>query len=201
MSQTRILLIRHGQSEWNASGRWQGWADPPLSSLGRRQAHGAAEFVGSIDAIVSSDLIRATETAVIISEAIGVGPVIVDERLRERDIGEWTGLTHAEIEEGWPGRLAMRPFHPPGGEHRDQVIERVLKGLSDVAISHRGGEVLVIAHGGVIRNLERHLGTDPATLPNLGGVELIFNKDQMILGERLLLLDPGKDITTTPYQL
>lgn len=201
MTSTRILLVRHGQSEWNASGRWQGWADPPLTSLGRRQANAAAEMVGSVDAVVTSDLIRATETAAIISETIGVGPVLVEERLRERDVGEWTGLTHDEIEETWPGLLAIRPLQPPGGESRNQVMDRVLKGLDAISTAYPGGEVLVIAHGGVIRNLERHLGAEPASLPNLGGVQITIHESRLVLGERLLLLNPDDHITTTPHQL
>ncbi|MGK2957355.1 MAG: histidine phosphatase family protein [Acidimicrobiales bacterium] len=201
MTSTRILLVRHGQSEWNASGRWQGWADPPLTSLGRRQANAAAEMVGSVDAVVASDLIRATETAAIISEVIGVGPVLVEERLRERDVGEWTGLTHDEIEETWPGLLSIRPLQPPGGESRDQVMDRVLKGLDTISTAYPGGEVLVIAHGGVIRNLERHLGAEPASLPNLGGVQITIHESRLVLGERLLLLNPDDHITTTPHQL
>ncbi len=201
MTPTRILLIRHGQSEWNASGRWQGWADPPLTSLGRRQANAAAARIGSVDAVFASDLVRAAETAAIISESIGVGPVIVEARLRERDVGAWTGLTHVEIDAGWPGMLAVRPLQPPDGESREQVMDRVLDGLDAVAAAYPGGEVLVIAHGGVIRNLERHLGVEPASLPNLGGVHLTVHEDRLVMGERLLLLDPNDHITTTPHQL
>src|SRR4029078_7240591 len=86
----RVLLARHGQSEWNAVGRWQGQADPPLSDLGRKQALVAADRIGTVDVIVSSDLERAVQTAFIISEALGVGPVITNELLRERDAGEWS---------------------------------------------------------------------------------------------------------------
>ena len=73
---TRLLALRHGESEWNALGRWQGQADPPLTDLGRLQAFHAARNLGVVDAIVASDLQRATDTARIISEALGVGPVV-----------------------------------------------------------------------------------------------------------------------------
>ncbi len=106
MDSTDLLVVRHGQSEWNAVGRWQGQADPPLSELGRRQAYVAAASIGAVDGIISSDLQRAVETAAIIAQQIGVGPVMVDERLRERDAGEWTGLGRAEIDKGWPGWVA-----------------------------------------------------------------------------------------------
>src|SRR5687767_11323336 len=96
---TRVLLVRHGQSEWNATGRWQGQADPPLTDLGRRQARSAAAALGTVDAVFASDLQRASETALIIAGELGVGPVVVDPDLRERDAGEWSGLTRVEIEE------------------------------------------------------------------------------------------------------
>src|SRR5690606_40076504 len=102
---THLLLCRHGQSTWNAAGRWQGQADPPLSDLGRLQAQHAAKAVGAVDLIVASDLERARDTALIIAEAIGVGPVVIEPDLRERDAGEWSGLTREEIEAEWPGYL------------------------------------------------------------------------------------------------
>ena len=108
-----LLLARHGQSEWNAAGRWQGQADPPLSDLGRAQARAAGRQAGSFDAIFASDLERALHTATIISEALGVSPVVVDPRLKERDAGEFSGLTRDEIEERFPGALAARRW-PPG---------------------------------------------------------------------------------------
>src|SRR3546814_20228381 len=81
---TRVLLVRHGQSEWNATGRWQGQADPPLTDLGRAQAHYAARSLGVVDAIVAADLQRAADTALIISGELGAGPVVLDQGLRER---------------------------------------------------------------------------------------------------------------------
>src|SRR4029450_8816363 len=105
---TRALLVRHGQSEWNAENRWQGQADASLSDLGRRQAHEAAKALGAVDAGGASDLERAAETAAIISADLGVGPVVLDPDLRERDAGEDSGLTRDEIERGFPGRLAGR---------------------------------------------------------------------------------------------
>jgi probable phosphoglycerate mutase len=110
---TRVLLIRHGQSEWNADGRWQGQADPALTDLGRHQAAHAARNLGAVDAVVASDLQRASETALIIGEALGVGPVVLEPGLRERDAGEWSGLTRAEIERDWPGYLDPPPSDRP----------------------------------------------------------------------------------------
>src|SRR5687767_12818211 len=99
---TRVLLVRHGQSTWNAEGRWQGWADPPLSELGATQALTAANHVEHVDAVVSSDLVRARETAEIIAKALGIAEVEAFRGLRERGAGDWTGLTRPEIEERWP---------------------------------------------------------------------------------------------------
>jgi broad specificity phosphatase PhoE len=203
---TRILLVRHGQSEWNASGRWQGWADPDLTDLGRQQAFEAASAVGAVDAIVASDLQRATQTALIISEAIGVGPVLTDADLRERDVGEWTGHTREEIEARWPGsyeawRTGGMP-NPPGGEDNDLIIERVLRGLRRVAEEFAGGEVLVVSHGGVIRLLERRHGIEkPPPCPNLGGVVVDVHGERIDVGGRVLLLDESTDHVTAPTNL
>src|SRR3954454_13156119 len=94
----RLLLVRHGESEWNAVGRWQGWADPPLSELGVRQAKVAAQVVGSVDPRLAPDLRRASQTAELTAAEVGIGPVVVDAALRERRAGAWEGLTRHEIE-------------------------------------------------------------------------------------------------------
>jgi probable phosphoglycerate mutase len=208
---TRILLVRHGQSAWNASGRWQGWADPPLTELGRQQAWSAAGAVGVVDAIVASDLERAIGTAMVISEAIGVGPVVVDPGLRERGVGEWTGLTRAEIAERWPEAFAAflapgpggAPRTPPGGEALDVLLARVTDALDRVAeLVGPHAEALVVTHGGVIRALERNLGREPAPLANLGGLRVELRDDgRLVLGERLLLVDPDEVAVTVPRQL
>jgi broad specificity phosphatase PhoE len=203
---TRILLVRHGESEWNASGRWQGWAESPLSDLGRRQAFEAAGAVGSVDAIVASDLERAVQTALIISEAIGVGPVVAEPDLRERDVGEWTGLTRAEIDERWPGALdewrrGELPA-PPGGERNEDILVRYERALRAIAEAFDGGEVLAVSHGGVRRLLEREHGVDaPPAFANLGGLIVDVHGDRIEVGERVLLLDPSTDHVTAPPNL
>src|SRR6187551_2407785 len=111
---SRILLVRHGQSTWNADGRWQGQADPPLSELGIAQAEAAARVLDGVGTIWSSDLERAHHTASILAAALGLA-VVPDARLREREAGEWTGLTRAEIDEQYPGAIAERR-RPPGFE-------------------------------------------------------------------------------------
>src|SRR5918912_2994991 len=152
MDDTDLLVVRHAQSEWNATGRWQGQADPVLSELGRRQAFVAAAAIGAVDGIVASDLQRAMETASIIAAQLGVGPVVVDERLRERDAGEWTGLTRQEITRGWPGWLDDGR-RPPGFESSRAVLLRATAAFDAIVAARPGGHVLVVTHGGVIRAL------------------------------------------------
>src|SRR5690242_21947015 len=100
---TTLLLARHGETDWNRDGRWQGWADPPLNETGREQARELADQLRTTpyEAVYWSDLKSAHETAVIVAEPHGV-PVVVDPELREIDIGERSGLTRAEIDERFP---------------------------------------------------------------------------------------------------
>lgn len=174
---TRVLLLRHGQSTWNAQGRWQGWSDPPLSDLGRTQAADAARHLEDfgLTGVASSDLDRARTTADIVATALGLGPVSVDTDLREYNVGEWEGLTRPEIELRWPdqidawrkGRLAATPR----GETRVTFLARVEAGLAQVATRANAGETpLVITHGGVIRALEQLAGGErSAIIDNLAG--------------------------------
>ena len=189
---TRMLLARHGQSEWNALGRWQGQADPPLSELGRRQARAAAERLGTVDAIVSSDLERALTTAAIVAEALGVGPVLVEPRLRERSAGEWSGLTRDEIEAGWPGYLAGH-LRPPGFESDASLLARTTAALADLAAEHADAELLVVTHGGVVYVIEADAGLPFARLPNLSGRWLAHRGDRIDLGDRVELVDEHVD--------
>jgi probable phosphoglycerate mutase len=204
---SRLLLVRHGQSVWNADGRWQGRADPPLSELGERQAadvvvvlHRHASFGSEVERIWASTLQRARRTAEIIGGGLGL-EVAVDQRLQEVDAGEWTGLTRPEIEERWPGYLAGHR-RPPGFETHEHLAARALAALADVAVAAAGATVLVVTHGGVIGAVERHLGAEWARTPNLGGREVVHRGDgALALGERFLLLDPDDVEVTTPGQL
>ncbi len=188
MTSARILLVRHGESTWNAAARWQGRADPPLTEVGQRQAAAAAEAIGAVDAIVASSLQRAHHTAVILSEFIGIGPVHLDERLVERDAGEWTGLTVDEIDQRFPGdRQAGRT--PPGFETDEQLLERVLPALTELGEAFVGGSVLAVTHGGVIFTLARHLTGQASRIPNLGAQWVDVTLDGRVqLGERVPLL-------------
>lgn len=184
---TRLLVVRHGQSEWNASGRWQGHADAPLDRTGELQAAEAAEVLGAFDAIWSSDLGRAHRTAQIIAALHGVGPVVVDARLRETDVGPWEGLTHQEVEQGWPGYLAERR-RPDGFEPYEHAAARVMAALADIATAHAGGEVLVVSHGGVIRATRRAVGAEAPHLPNLSGSWFEVHRGRLVAGDTVHLL-------------
>lgn len=206
-----VLVARHGQSEWNALGRWQGQADPPLSRLGELQAEHAARRLPPFDAIVASDLERARRTAEIIADVLGVGEVELEPGLRERHAGEWQGLTRDEIEAAWPGYLAERR-RPPGFERDDQVLARTDAALRRVLERYHGRRVLIVSHGGVIYRWEEALGAPFERIPNLGarwfhgdhtepravpGEQLAIAR--LRLGERVVLVQ--EDEVTVPDQL
>lgn len=202
---TELLLLRHGQSTWNAEGRWQGHADAPLSALGEEQAREAVEHLrdAGLTVAVSSDLQRARCTAEIICSGLGLAPPQVEEGLRERDVGPFTGLTRPEIQQRWPEAFHPESGHlvlPPAGETDDHVLARVLPTLVGVADRHVGARVLVVTHGGVVRTLERHLGLRlPATIPNLGGRWFHVVDGQVDGGDVVVTVEPAH--TTAPRLL
>lgn len=200
MDATHLLVVRHGQSEWNAIGRWQGHADPLLSELGRRQAAVAAGSIGSVDGIVSSDLHRALDTATIIAERLGVGPVTTDVRLRERDAGEWTGLTKTEIDARWPGWIEGKR-RPDGFEDVASVVTRVLAAFAAIHAASPGLSILVITHGGVIRSLEKTHGLTGNAVTNLGGITVRVSNSGHVVGRRFALLDGHRVAITQNEQL
>jgi probable phosphoglycerate mutase len=162
----RLVLWRHGRTEWNAVGRFQGQLDPPLDEVGRRQARRAAPHVaaplpdGTI--VVSSDLGRAAETAVALTDVLGV-PLRVDPRLREVGMGSWEGLTREEVAERHPEQyadwLAGRPIVGRGGEEAADVPARALAALRDLP---EAPAAVVVTHGGTsARVIEALLGLGP----------------------------------------
>ncbi len=173
----RVLLLRHGQSTWNADGRWQGWSDPPLSELGRVQAADAAVHLAGLGltSVSASDLDRARTTAAIAADALGLAPVLVEPDLREYNVGLWEGLARPEIERQWPDDLEAwrngRLTATPGGETRRFFLARVEAALARVVSSvDAGHSPLVITHGGVIRALEQLAGGErSAVIDNLAG--------------------------------
>ncbi|MCJ7437855.1 MAG: histidine phosphatase family protein, partial [Acidimicrobiia bacterium] len=188
----RLLLVRHGQSTWNAEQRWQGQADPPLSSLGERQASAAGAAVQhlALTRIVTSDLVRARRTAELLAPP-GTA-VTADPALRERHAGDWTGLTRAEIDERYPGWIDDHRS-PPGFEGDEPLLERLLP-VVEALLTDRDvpAATLAVTHGGVIRTIERHFGAPSTPVPNLGGrwlhVEAGRVDATILLGDREVLV-------------
>jgi broad specificity phosphatase PhoE len=151
---TTLLLARHGETDWNREGRWQGGSDTRLNELGREQARELAGQLDSVDAIYSSDLVRARETAEIIAAELGVD-VKLDPRLRERSFGDWEGLNTEQIEERFAeGHRLWKAGEGPGAENAEpfeQFAERIHDFLGDVLRRHPDEVVLVVSHGGSMR--------------------------------------------------
>lgn len=192
MSSTRVLILRHGQSEWNAEGRWQGQADIELTDHGREQARLAAGLVASecppFEAVVSSDLARAAETADIVAGVLGCTNRHRDPRWRENHAGEWQGLTADEIRAQWPGYLE-NDRRAPSFETVESTIARTFQALTTIARRHTGGCVLVVSHGGVLRVLRHHLGAAEQRFPNLGGAWFEFDGSRWHNGSLLFPLE------------
>lgn len=200
----RLLLLRHGQSTWNADGRWQGQADPSLSPLGEAQALEAAERLkpGHFCRVVASNLRRARRTAEILAEALGL-PVELDPDLREIDVGDWQGLTRAEINERAPGALADwsegRSESTPGGETRAHLTDRARAALLRAAeASSPGDRVLLVSHGALIRNFDRSLGLQPQGIGNLAGRWYVAGGDGLLAPAELVSLADPEDRTLSP---
>lgn len=163
MDTTRIILMRHGETDWNATGRIQGHSDTPLNAAGREQARRAAQRLASepVRALYASDLARAFETAAIIGQLLGL-TVVTSPRLRERQYGAWEGLTSAEIQARYPEQFAewrarSTDFAPPQGETRSQLLTRGLTELQTIARRHVGEVVVVVTHGGFCYVLINHI--------------------------------------------
>jgi broad specificity phosphatase PhoE len=141
---TALLLVRHGETDWNADGRLQGQTDRPLSDFGRRQAQRLADELADeeLEAIYASDLSRARQTAEILGGRLGLA-IVLDPDLREKDWGTWEGLTAIERD-----RVEFV------GESTEAHQERTLRALRRIAERHPGGRVLVVTHGGSMRRVQ-----------------------------------------------
>ena len=169
MPPTTVLLARHGESEWHFQGRWQGHADRPLTELGNRQAAALAHQLAdaALDAVYTSDLRRAWETAAPVAERHGL-PLHRLRALREVDVGSWAGLTRDEVAARFPAEYSRWLDGGAGwndGESYEHMAARVVPAVTDIASRHAGGRILVVSHGGVIRALHAAaLEVDMATL-------------------------------------
>ena len=164
---TDLILIRHGETDWNTEGRWQGQADVPLNSTGWRQAQQMVQPLeaAGIAAIYSSDLQRARQTAQVLADAYRL-PLQVDIRLREIHQGEWQGLLFSEIQ--WRYTQAYQErlrdplnFASPGGEAVAQVRARVLAATREIIRNHPEATVAVVSHGFSLAVLIAHLRGEP----------------------------------------
>jgi probable phosphoglycerate mutase len=156
-SGTELVLVRHGETEWNRERRIQGHTDICLSALGHEQARklGARLAREPIQAIYSSDLERAKETAVPLSHALGLA-IHTTPLLREVGFGAWEGLTISEVEAGWPEEYAAWRQHsvrsrPPDGERIEELQPRTLAVIAEILTSHPGEQVALFGHGGSVK--------------------------------------------------
>jgi broad specificity phosphatase PhoE len=158
---TELILVRHGETDWNRENRFQGRADPPLNALGRTQSAELADaLVGeAIARVYTSPLRRAAETAGIVADRLGleVEPL---EPLQEIDVGAWSGLTREEVAATFPAEYARwlerAPHGFENGETYEQLAARVVPAIRDLAARHPSETVLVVTHGGPSRVLQAH---------------------------------------------
>ena len=179
MTLRRVILLRHGQTDYNVDGRMQGHLDSNLTAEGHDQAAAAAPVLAELapDRVISSDLRRAVDTAEVVAAACGL-PVKFDARLRETHLGQWQGRTVAEIDRDYPGAIAEwrsdPAWAPPGGESRIAVVARsrpVVDELEAEFADARPETMLLVAHGGMIAGLVTDLMELPhSTWPSFGGL-------------------------------
>lgn len=159
MTVKRVILIRNGETDWNIQGRWQGWVSVPLNEHGKQQVQALANFVRNIgmSALYASDLKRARQTAEILAERLGFEPIF-DERLRERNIGQWQGLTVEEMRDWYPEeyegiRNDPMNYPVPGGESRQQAQQRLLGAFNDILTQVKGETVGIVSHTTALKAL------------------------------------------------
>lgn len=166
---TLLYLIRHARSAWNAEGRWQGQADPELDEVGQAQALALAHFLRRepLMAVYSSPQLRARQTAEPVAAEHGLA-VRFDDRLKERDVGAWSGLTEVEVRARFPQDFTPTWWvkGPPGGESQPQVLARASAVFGEIMMSQPdGAHVAVISHGGILNAYLRHVLGVPLAHP------------------------------------
>lgn len=183
-----LWLIRHAESAWNAMGLWQGHADPPLSARGVAQAEALAHVLAGagIEAVIASDLRRARDTARVLARALGL-EALDDPRLRERDLGSWSGLSTPQIAGRWPDGLARvrardPAFRPGGGESIHDVRRRAGAFFRELAARAGPARWAVVTHGGLIRAL-RPPGAAPIANTEMVQVGLDELLEELARGE------------------
>jgi broad specificity phosphatase PhoE len=155
VARSNLWLVRHGQTDWNLTGRWQGQSldAPALNEFGQAQTLAIRDQLMHMDfsAIYSSDLFRSYQTAELLAEPLSL-PVTLEPRLREMDLGEWEGMLSDEIRTRYPQELGERARNPlttpaPQGESPLQVVKRVIAAVDEIVMRHCDGSVLIVAHG------------------------------------------------------
>ncbi len=171
-----IYLARHGQTAYNLEGRFQGWGDVPLDQTGRDQARQLAVAVAAVEpvSLVSSNIVRALETATIVSELIGLEPQI-DPRFAETETGDWTNRSFADVAAEDPEAFTNfveleADWGFPGGESFATQTARVAAGLEDWRARSNTGATVIICHGNVIRLALRDAGRDGSERPDNGSL-------------------------------
>lgn len=182
----KLLLLRHGQTDWNAADRYQGRSDIALNDRGVQQARGAAQRLASVplDLVLASPLARARRTAEIALAGRGL-EIRLDDGLMETAGGSWEGLTYAEIAGRWPGDYAAwrasHPEHGPvAGETPGEAGARVVTTLESSVGERQDGQVLVVAHGGCLRAATAHL---------LGGGPELYGQLERLQNGRMIVLE------------
>lgn len=199
MAPTTILLARHGETDWNAVGRWQGHTDRSLTERGRRQAAELADRLANvvINAVYSSDLLRAVETAEPVAKRLGLLLQTLPE-LREVDVGTWAGLTRDEVAERFPEGFRRWSEWQTGwedGETYDEMGERVVGAILRLAGEQEGGRILVVSHGGAIRALHAAAaGIDIAAYRQLRPVVQNARVTSILVENGRLSEAPGEDL-------
>jgi probable phosphoglycerate mutase len=171
MLRTQVIIVRHGQTEWNIAGIRQGHLDSRLTDKGIAQAKALAQRLARerFTALYSSDLGRAVQTAMAIADLTG-HEIVTDGRLRERHLGIFQGMTADEIMSRYPEerrqfRTMGADFVIPGGESMRQQIERNVAYLNELAAKHRGEQIVVVTHGGVVSGFFRYTLAIPLDAP------------------------------------
>jgi probable phosphoglycerate mutase len=190
-----VFLARHGETEWNRAGRWQGHTDVELNETGHGQARALAEALRAhaVQRIHTSDLLRAKQTAETVAAVLGVTDLVVDRALRERSFGIFEGLTREECQVRHPdlwARYRANPRDvPPGAESHEVLAARMHQAVLRASAHEAEGPVLIVSHGGSIRALLSQLtGTMPPPLGNVALFRAVAVGDGL---EEIELLSPA----------
>ncbi|HET6340119.1 MAG TPA: histidine phosphatase family protein [Polyangiales bacterium] len=189
VSPVRLYLARHGRTQWNHERRFQGFTDVPLDEVGRAQARALADLLrGRVEAVIGSDLSRASESARIVAEVLEVPLLGLDADLRERGYGVFEGLTRedciARYPAEWAARLGNRNFLAPGAELPASVVERMQRGLERAVALVRGKHesALVVGHGSATRMfIELLSGNAEHPMGNMEFREVLHDGDKFTL--------------------